>query len=375
MARINVLPQKPTDRVRFGKRMAYQNSEFVHVLYEGTPVHGSRAFQYIHMDHTLLDIELVSTRTGKSLGRPWLSLAIDANTRRIVGLYLSFDPPSYRSNMMLLRDIVRRSRRLPQFIVVDNGADFRSQNFDSFCALMQIHVRFRPAGQPRHGAIMERIFGRAHSEYVHNLAGNTKALKNMRQTTQSFLPSKLAEWTLEAMYHGLNYWAFTYYDKIEHSVLGMSPYEAHERSVMNSGERSHRIITLTQDFLILTCPTAGRKGERTVDRQRGIKVHANYFYWCSEFSDPKLHGKKVPVRYDLWDMSTVYVQIRGRWLPARCKALANLGTRTEKERELFSDELRSHYRLTDTVESPGRPRLPWNWPPWNGCPGSIINVC
>lgn len=350
MARINALPQKPTDRVRFGKRLAYQNSEFVHVLYADTPVHGSRAFQYIHMDHTLLDIELISTRTGKSLGRPWLSLAIDAHTRRNVGLYLSFDPPSYRSNMMLLRDIVRRFRCLPQFIVVDNGADFRSQNFDSFCALMGIHVRFRPAGQPRHGAVMERIFGRAHCEYVHNLAGNTKALKNVRQTTGKFLPSKLAEWTLEAMYHGLNYWAFTYYDKITHSVLGMSPCEAHERSVMNSGERSHRIVTLTQDFLIMTCPTAGRKGERTVDRQRGIKVHANYFYWCSEFSDPKLHGKKVPVRYDPWDMSTVYVQIRGRWLPARCKALAKLGAMTEKERELFSDELRSHYRLASSQE-------------------------
>ncbi|AYH43129.1 hypothetical protein CDA09_06980 [Azoarcus sp. DN11] len=125
------------------------------------------------MDHTELDIELVSLKTGKSLGRPWLSLAIDAFTRRIVGIYLSFDPPSYRSNMMLLRDIVRRHRRLPQFIVVDNGADFRSEDFKHFAELMRIHVRYCPAGNPRHGSVMERIFGRIHTEYIHNLAGNT----------------------------------------------------------------------------------------------------------------------------------------------------------------------------------------------------------
>jgi putative transposase len=348
--RIRMLPQQKSDRARHGNRVAYQNGEFVHFLYVDTPVHGSRAFQYVHMDHTQLDIELVSTKTGKPLGRPWLSLAIDAYTRRVLGIYLSFDPPSYRSNMMLLRDIIRRYRRLPQFVVVDNGADFRSEDFMRFCELMGIHIRYRPAGQPRHGALMERIFGRAHTEYVHNLAGNTKALKNVRQTTGKFLPSRLAEWTLEYLYYGIDYWAFTFYDKEHHPTLGTSPCEAFESSIVCSGVRSHRIVTLTEDFLILTCPTVSRTGQRTVDRQRGIKVHANFFYWCPEFRHPKLHGKKVPVRYDPWDGSTVYVQIEKRWVPARCKALAELGQLTEKEREVFSDEMRNRYRLKENEE-------------------------
>ncbi|NYT66870.1 DDE-type integrase/transposase/recombinase [Alcaligenaceae bacterium] len=350
ISRINALPQEDADRARYGKRVAYQNSEFVHVLYADTPVHGSRPLQYVHMDHTPLDIELISSRTGRPCGRPWLSIAIDAYTRRIVGIYLSFDPPSYRSNMMLLRDIVRRFKRLPQFIVVDNGADFRSHDFECFCAVMQIHVRFRPAGRPRHGAVMERIFGRLHSEYIHNLAGNTKALKNVRQSTGKFLPSRLAEWSLDILYYGVEYWAFIYYDQAEHSTLGLSPREAYERSIQHAGEREHRIVTLTQDFLVLTCPTVGRTGLRTVDRQRGIKVHANYFYWCPEFRDPKLDGKKVPVRYDPWNISTVYVQINGRWVAAQCKALVHLGSLTEKERELFSDELRIQYRLSAQQE-------------------------
>ena len=356
IARVKAIPQQKADRARHGNRVAYQNSEFVPVLYADTPVHGSRFLQYVHMDHTELDIELVSLRTGKSLGRPWLSVAIDAFTRRIVGMYLSYDPPSYRSNMMLLRDIVHRYRRLPQFIVVDNGADFRSLDFDRFTELMRIHVRFRPAGRPRHGSVMERIFGHIHSEYVHNLAGNTKATKKVRQTTGKFLPSRLAEWCLEYLYYGLEYWAFEYYETEVHSALGMTPREACERSLANSGLRSHRIVTLTRDFLILTCPTVSRRGVRKVDRQRGVKVHSNFYYWCQELRDPKLHGKSLPIRYDPWDAATVYIQINKRWFPAQCKALIGLGQLTEKERQLVSNELCNRFRLRED-EEPSQQKL------------------
>ncbi|RJG05362.1 integrase [Noviherbaspirillum cavernae] len=351
IARIKSLPQQQADRARHGNRIAYQNSEFVNVLYADTPIHGLRAFQYVHMDHTQLDIELVSLRTGKRLGRPWLSLAIDAFTRRILGVYLSFDAPSYRSNMMLLRDIVYRHRRLPQFIVVDNGADFRSENFALAAEMMCIHLRYRPVGQPRHGAVMERIFGHMHSTYIYNLAGNTKAMKEVRSTTGKFLPSRLAEWTLEALYYGIEHWAFTYYDTEVHSALGMSPRDASTQSVEASGLRAHRIVTLTEDFLILTSPAVKHMGgQRIVDRQRGIKLHNTFYYWCPEFRDPKLHGKKVQVRCDPWDASTVYVQVDKRWMPARCKTLASLGQLTDKERELVSGELRMRYRMADNDE-------------------------
>lgn len=338
ITRIKALKWTKSDRARHGKRVAYQNAEFVLVMHADTPIHGVRPFQSVHMDHTQLDIELVSSRTGKNLGRPWLSLAVDAYTRRILGFYLSFDAPSYRSNMMLLRDIVRRFRRLPQMIVVDNGADFRSDNFSLFAKTMGIHLRFRPAGHARHGAVLERLFGSLNTEYIHNLAGNTKATKVVRQTTGKFLPSRLAEWNLEALYYGIQYWALDYYDQNVHSALDISPREAFERGMAISGERHHRIVTLTQDFLIQTCPVVGRTGTRKVDRQRGIKLHDRFYYWCPEFSSPQVGGGRVPVRYDPWDASTVYVQISKRWVPAVCKSLAALGSMTETERAVLSEE-------------------------------------
>lgn len=350
IARIKSQHQTKTDRARHGKRVAYQNAEFALTLHADTPIHGVRPFQFVHMDHTQLDIEVVSSRTGKNLGRPWLSLAVDSYTRRILGFYLSFDAPSYRSNMMLLRDIVRRFRRLPQMLVVDNGADFRSDNFSLFAKTMGIHLRYRPAGHARHGAVLERLFGSLNTEYIHNLSGNTKATKVVRQTTGKFLPSRLAEWNLEALYYGIQHWAMDYYDQNVHQALGISPREAFERGMSISGERPHRIVTLTQDFLIQTCPVVGRTGTRKVDRQRGIKLHERFYYWCPEFSSPQVAGMQVPVRYDPWDASTVYVQINRRWVPAVCKTLAALGTMTESERAVLSEEYTSRHPRSDKDE-------------------------
>lgn len=311
--------------------MAYQLNQFVDVLYFDTPVNGSRPLQYVHIDHTQLDIELISSRNGRPMGRPWLTIAIDAWSRRIVAFFLTFDPPSYHSVMMVIRDMVKRFHRLPEFIVVDNGKDLTSTAFKTFLQVMGVHLRLRPAGQPRHGAVLERIFGRAHSEYVHNLAGNTKATKNVRMTTGKHMPVNFAEWTLEAMYYGIEHWATEYYDQERHPALDESPRKAFLRGLSESGSRSHKHILFNQEFLIATCPPADRGGERLVNPQRGVKVN-DMLYWCSEFRDARVAGQKLQVRYDPWDASSVYVRLKDCWVRAVCRNLFGLGQLTDTER-------------------------------------------
>ena len=335
--RIKAVEDTRTLRTRHGKRMAYQLSEFIDVLYLDTPAHGSRPFQYVHIDHTQLDIELVSGRTGKPLGRPWLSFAVDAYSRRIVALYLTFDPPSYHAVMMTVRDMVQRNSRLPEFVVVDNGRDFMSSAFESFLEAMGVHLRFRPAGQPRHGAVLERVFGRANTEYIHNLSGNTKATKNVRMTTGKHLPVNFAEWTLESMYHGLMYWATEYYDQETHPALDCSPREAFQRGMRHSGARPQRRILFNEDFLIATCPPVDRAGVRQVHNQRGVKVN-EMLYWHADFRDPRYAGQKSAVRYDPWDASSVYVLLKDRWVRAQCRNLIGLGQLTELERRALTEE-------------------------------------
>ncbi|NYT85025.1 DDE-type integrase/transposase/recombinase [Pollutimonas harenae] len=343
-------------RIRHGKRMAYQQDEFINVLYADTPTHGSRAFQYVHIDHTQLDIELVSHRTGKPLGRPWLSLAIDAFSRRVVGFYLTFDKPAYHSVLMLMRDIVRRFQRLPEMIVVDNGRDLISEAFQSFLRVMGVHLRMRPAGQPRAGAIMERLFGTVHSQYIHNLAGNTKATKNVRMTTGKHLPVNFAQWTLEAMYHGLNYWATEHYDTEQHKTLGCSPREMFERSLVQSGLRAHRQVIWNEDFLIATCPPVDRGATRKVNDQRGVKVH-DFYYWHPVFRDSKVANKNLQVRYDPWDASTAYVRVKAEWVAAKCRSLVGLGQLTTYERQALAEEyIHSGGKPLNASDTPQRMR-------------------
>ena len=111
---------------------------------------------------------------------------------------------------MVMREFVRPWQRLPEMVVVDNGKELVGSPFLSFLHSHNVHLRKRPAAQPRFGAVMERIFGRLHSEYVHNLAGNTKAMRNVRMTAKKFLPENLAEWTLENLHYGIEHWAYEY---------------------------------------------------------------------------------------------------------------------------------------------------------------------
>ena len=142
---------------RQGSRAAYQYEPFYWELELTTPRHGSRPWSICHLDHTQLDIELVSDKTQAVLGRPWATFVSDAYSRRILAIYLTFDPPSYRSCMMVMRDCVRRHGRLPQCLVVDGGKEFSSVYFERLLAMYECTSKTRPGGKPRFGSVCERL--------------------------------------------------------------------------------------------------------------------------------------------------------------------------------------------------------------------------
>jgi hypothetical protein len=119
---------------RKGSRAAYAHAPLYLELHQTTTRHGDRPFEIGHIDHTELDVELVCSITGRNLGRPWMTILVDAFSRRGLALYLTFDPPSYRACMMILRECVRRHGRLPQIIVIDGGAEFQSTYFETLLA-------------------------------------------------------------------------------------------------------------------------------------------------------------------------------------------------------------------------------------------------
>src|SRR6266487_1410896 len=245
----------------------WQSSELT-----STPRYGDRPFVLAHLDHTPLDIVLVSSLTGKPLGQPWATFLTDAYSRRILACYLTYDPPSYRSVMMAMRECVKRHQRLPQECFVDRGPEFGSVYFETLLTRYFVAKKDRPAGAPRTGAVLERLFGTTTTQLLHQLLGNTQASKHPRLMTREVNPKRLAVWTLERFSARLFQYAYEVYDQMDHPTLGQSPREAFAQGMQLAGLRTHRLIPYSEEFLLLTCPST-RTGYAKVDRARGIVVN------------------------------------------------------------------------------------------------------
>ena len=323
---------------RKGRRAAYTHSSFYFELEPTTPRHGDRPFEIGHIDHTELDVEVVCSHTGRPLGRPWMTVLIDAFSRRCLAFYLTFDAPSYRSCMMILRDCVRRHSRLPQVIVLDGGPEFQSTYFETLLARYECTKKVRPPAQARFGSVCERLFGTTNSQFIHNLRGNTQITRNVRQVTKSNEPTGQARWPLGRLYEYLSSFLFEIYDTIEHPALGQTPREAFLKARQSTGIRPNRTIPYDHAFLLATLPTTQR-GTANVSPGRGVIINRVY-YWAEAFRDPTVENHDVSVRYDPFDIGTAYAFVKNRWTECHSEHYTVLQGRSERELMLASKELR-----------------------------------
>lgn len=324
---------------RKGRRAAYTEEPFYWELELKTPRHGDRPFEICHIDHTELDVESPSSQTGRTLGRPWLTLLTDAYSRRILAAYVTFDPPSYRSCMMILRQCVRLHGRLPQIIVVDGGAEFRSAYFDTLLARYECIKKTRPPAKARFGSVCERLFGTTNTQFIYNLRGNTQITRNVRQVTKSVNPKGMATWPLGNLYDRICEYAYEVYDTIAHPALGETPRNTFIEGIARTGKRPHRYIPYDEDFLMWTLPTTPL-GTAKMVANRGVKIH-HIFYWSDTFRNPELHGTRVPVRYDPFEVGIAYVFVGKRWVRCFSEYYSVFHGRSEKELMVATKELRA----------------------------------
>ena len=304
-----------------------------------TPRHGDRPWELAHIDHTQLDIELLSS-LGKPLGRPWATFLVDAYSRRLLAVYLTFDPPSYRSVMMVLRVCVRR---LAGFRRCWWSMAAKSSAVGILKALLNsyvCHKKYRPWAKPRYGSVIERLFGTTNTEFVFNLLGNTQASKTARQMTKAVNPKQQAVWQLPDLYDFLCEWAYEVYDQQTHPALGQSPREALESGLDLGGAREHRRIHYDDVFRILTLPGSPRE-TALVYRNRGIQFHY-LLYWNDVLASSSIAGTKVRLRYDPFDISHVYAFVHNHWIECITPSYyGQLHGHSEREIALASAELRA----------------------------------
>jgi putative transposase len=327
---------------REGTRAAYRFKEYVREHEKTISRHGSYAWSMAHIDHTELDLVLCDSQTGQPLGKCWLTLMILSHPRRIAAYYLTFDPPSYRSCMMVLRLCVKRYGRIPTAITVDGGPEFESVYFEQLLALYRVRKHRRPTAEPRFGSPQERLFGSLDTEIIYHLLGNTQATKQPRLNTRATDPERQAVWTLPALAEQVQQWADEEYDTMRHPALHMTPREAYDQSLKRDGERAHKLIPYDEIFRMATFPTT-RKGVALV--QPGIGVRMNYLdYWCEAMRDATVERTQVQVRYDPFDISTGYAYIDGIWRQCFTPYDEFAGC-SERELQLLASEVRQNNRI------------------------------
>lgn len=134
----------------------------------------ARPLDIVQIDHTKADVTVVDPVTRRPLGRPTLTVAIDVNTRMVLGFHLSLEPPSLLAVALCLTHAVMEKSHwlaargintdwsahgIPSAIYVDNGAEFHARAFERACSEYQIDLRHRPPGTPRYGGHIERLIG------------------------------------------------------------------------------------------------------------------------------------------------------------------------------------------------------------------------
>lgn len=326
---------------RKGEKAAYDEEPPYLVLEYTTPRHGNRPFHYGHIDHTPLPIK-VKDRSGKFIVRTiWLTLLVDAFSRYVLAIYLSFDPPSFASCMMVIRECVRKHGRIPHWIVVDNGSDFNSKYFETLLGKLCSHKKFRPKGKAKFGSVIERLFRTTVDQFISNLLGATHDM-NPRQVGKDVDPELKAIWTYERLWVRLEEYLRNVYHKNHHSTIGNTPEAALVLGIQTFGARAHAIFSYDENFIILTCPSTP-KGTAKVTA-KGVKINYLY-YWSDLMKAPGVLRSRLEVRYDPFNRGIAYVFLQGGWQKCYSEYYAIFQHYTEKQIRIASNHLRMKSEL------------------------------
>lgn len=233
----------------------------------------------VQVDHTPMDLMVVDQETRQSVGRPYLTLALDVASRMILGMYISFDDPSIESvGLCLVNAMFSKAAWLqetgvrnpwpcegvPGVLHFDNAMEFRSHAVSRACERYGIRIDHRPVGVPHFAGHIERGIGtfvRAH----HGVRGSTFSNVRARDGYQS---EKWAILTLRELKKYATEWVTGIYHERIHRGVGCKPLSAYARGILGTsgilgvGQRhlAADIERVRIDFMPIVHATIQRNG-------------------------------------------------------------------------------------------------------------------
>ena len=198
-----------------------------------------RVMEVVEVDHTQAKVEVADDVTGKNLGRPWITAALDRRSRMPVGIHVHFEGQSLYAVMQALRNAMMPKRFLrtllpeldydypccgtPEVFFFDRGKDFDNDYIDEVGLNLDIKLRYAPGEHPEYKASLERFFGTGHKQVALPLKG---AMPRVNAATEDRRP-KTSEATVSFsdFYARLWRWIATVYARDFHEGLDGIPLE------------------------------------------------------------------------------------------------------------------------------------------------------
>jgi putative transposase len=168
----------------------------------------SAPLEIVQIDHTQADVFIVDRFTRRTIGRPWLSVAIDLATRCVVGFFVGMERPNAGTVALLISRIVLPKEDwlahleleidwpmhgIPKMLHLDNAAEFHGRALRLGCAEYGIELHYRPVGRPHFGGHIERM----NRTLMQRLKGLPGATGNSPVGRQAHKPEATATLTLK----------------------------------------------------------------------------------------------------------------------------------------------------------------------------------
>ncbi len=317
--RLQEIPRKIRRAARVGVREAgemfdplrgkYPDAKFPHAVFM--------------IDHTQLPVNVVDDIHRQPIGKPWLTLAIDVNSRVVPGLYLSMEPPSAMSaGLCLVHAILPKEKWLTKHgietpwpvwgvmdaVHADNAKEFRGNMLKRASEEHHFDIYWRPAKKPRYGGHIESLLG----TFMDDLRALPGSVGKDREGRGDYRPEKEAAMTLKELERWLAVYIVEDYHQRFHSGIGMSPLKKYEIGIFGDDDvpgrgLPDRIVDedgLRIDFLPYV--------QRTVQPYGVVIDHVHYYShvlnrWINATDPDNPKAKQVFIfRYDPRDMSVLY---------------------------------------------------------------------
>ena len=310
-----------SEEERIKKRLGFQEARYKFEPLKGSFPGADYPLSIVQIDHTPVDIILVDEYYRKAYKRPWLTVAMDVNSRMVLGFYLSFESPgALGTGICIANSILPKEMWLNKMgvnadwpcwgimdvIHVDNAKEFRGNMLKMTCRNYGIDIQFRPVGAPHWGGHVERLLG-TFSKEIHNLPGTTFSSQAERKNYKS---EKNASFTLKEFEKWLTIYITKIYHERVHSSIGKSPLEKFKEGIIGNNKfpgkgippRINNEKKTRIDFLPIV--------ERTVQEYGVVIDHVFYYDDVLRSYIHSQTNKKDKIKYvfkrDPRDISLVY---------------------------------------------------------------------